>query len=245
MSERTSEQQGVEELAIEDQAVSQPAMNGQPAYKAFIFDLDGTLLHTLPDLVNVTNKALADQGFPPHTSEEILTFVGDGAARLIAQAVPVDATPEQQERVFQNFKAFYHDFGILYTTEFDGMTEALQQAKDAGVKLGILSNKFEQGVLDVRDRFFAGLIEVAHGESDMIPRKPDPTGLLLCARELGVDPVECLFFGDSASDIMAAHNAGMKGVAVTWGYQPHERLMSAKPDYVIETPADMLALAGL
>lgn len=58
-------------------------MSEQRTYKAFIFDLDGTLLHTLPDLVNVTNKALADQGFPPHTPEEILTYVGDGAARLI------------------------------------------------------------------------------------------------------------------------------------------------------------------
>ena len=113
-------------------------MSEQRTYKAFIFDLDGTLLHTLPDLVNVTNKALADQGFPPHTPEEILTYVGDGAARLIAQAVPADATPKQAERVFQNFKNFYHDFGIIYTTEFEGITAALEQAKEAGMGLAIL-----------------------------------------------------------------------------------------------------------
>lgn len=220
-------------------------MNEQRIYKAFIFDLDGTLLNTLPDLVNVTNKALAEEGFPPHSPEQILTYIGDGAASLISQAVPADATQEQFERTFQRFKDNYHDFGILYTTEFDGMTDALKKVKAAGVGLAIMSNKFEQGVLDVRDRFFPGLIEVAHGESDAIPRKPDPAGLLLCAKELGVDPADSLFFGDSASDIQAAHNAGMKGVAVTWGYQPHERLMSAKPDYVIEKPEDMLALAGL
>lgn len=220
-------------------------MNEQQTYKAFIFDLDGTLLNTLPDLVNVTNKALEEEGFPPHSPEQILTYIGDGAARLIAQAVPAEATPEQTERVFQNFKNFYHDFGIRYTTEFDGMSEALERAKAAGIGLAIMSNKFEQGVLDVRDRFFSGLIEVAHGESDSIPRKPDPTGLLLCARELGVDPAQCLFFGDSASDIQAAHNAGMKGVAVKWGYQPHERLFDAHPEYIIDTPADMLTLAGL
>ena len=106
--------------------------------------------------------------------------------------------------------------------------------------LAILSNKFEQGVLDVRDRFFPDLIEVAHGESDAVPRKPDPTGLLLCVSELGVAPEECLFFGDSASDMQAAHNAGMQAVAVTWGYQPQERLMAAAPDHVIEKPVDML-----
>lgn len=220
-------------------------MNEQHAYKAFIFDLDGTLLNTLPDLVNVTNKALEEEGFPTHTPEQILTYIGDGAASLISQAVPADATQEQFERTFKRFKDNYHDFGILYTTEFDGMNDVLQKAKDAGVGLAIMSNKFEQGVIDVRDRFFPGLIEVAHGESESIPRKPDPTGLLLCAKELGVDPSEALFFGDSASDIQAAHNAGMKGVAVMWGYQPHERLLSAQPEYVLDTPADMLPLAGL
>lgn len=221
------------------------SMNEQHAYKAFIFDLDGTLLDTLPDLVNVTNKALEEEGFPTHTPEQILTYIGDGAARLIAQAVPTDASPEQTERVFKNFKAFYRDFGILHTTEFEGMNDVLQKVKDAGVRLAIMSNKFEQGVIDVRDRFFSSLIEVAHGESETIPRKPDPTGLLLCAKELGVDPRDALFFGDSASDIQAAHNAGMKGVAVMWGYQPHERLLGAQPEYVIDTPADMLPLAGI
>lgn len=61
-----------------------------------------------------------------------------------AQAVPADATPEQAERVFQNFKNFYHDFGIIYTTEFEGITAALEQAKEAGVGLAILSNKFDR-----------------------------------------------------------------------------------------------------
>ena len=220
-------------------------MCNQPAYKAFIFDLDGTLLNTLPDLVNVTNKALEEEGFPTHTPEQILTYIGDGAASLISQAVPADASQDEFERTFKRFKDFYHDFGILYTTEFEGMSEALQQAKAAGVKLAIMSNKFEQGVLDVRDRFFPDLIDVAHGESVQVPRKPDPTGILLCAEELGIDPAECLFFGDSASDIEAGHNAGMKSVAVKWGYQPHERLMAANPDYVLERPEDMLVLAGL
>jgi phosphoglycolate phosphatase len=212
----------------------------QGTYKAFIFDLDGTLLDTLPDLANVTNAALADQGFPPHPSEKILTFVGDGAASLIRQAVPDYATPEQAEKVFQNFKTFYHQFGIKYTQEFEGITAILQELKDAGIKLGIMSNKFEQGVNDVTEHFFSGLIDSAHGESDVVPRKPEPQGLLLCAKEMGVDPSECLFFGDSASDIEAAHNAGMKGVAVMWGYQIHGRLLNSNPDFVINKPAEML-----
>lgn len=71
-------------------------------------------------------------------------------------------------------------------------------------------------------------------------RKPRPYRAVLCASELDVAPEECLFFGDSASDMQAAHNAGMEAVAVTWGYQPQERLMAAAPDHVIEKPVDML-----
>lgn len=182
-------------------------MSEQRTYKAFIFDLDGTLLHTLPDLVNVTNKALADQGFPPHSPEEILTYVGDGAARLIAQAVPADATPEQAERVFQNFKNFYHDFGIIYTTEFEGITAALEQAKEAGRVLRSCRTSSNQGVLDVRDRFFPDLIEVAHGESDRFRASLTLQGCCFVPVSSVLLPEECLFFGDSASDMQAAHNA--------------------------------------
>lgn len=219
-------------------------MNDHFGYKAFIFDLDGTLLNTLPDLVNVTNMALAAEGFPPHSPEQILAYIGDGAASLISQAVPEDASQEEFERTFKRFKNLYHEFGVQYTTEFEGMNETLQKLKDSGIKLGIMSNKFEQGVLDVTDRFFSDLIDIAHGESEDIPRKPDPIGLLKCAEEMGVDPDDCLFVGDSASDIHAGHNAGMKAAAVKWGYQPQGRLMASNPDHVLEHPEDMLALAA-
>lgn len=212
-------------------------------YKAFIFDLDGTLLDTLPDLVNVTNTALAEFGYPTHSPEQILTYVGDGAASLISQAVPAGTSPEQFEAVFARFKDLYAEIGLMYTKEFEGMSEALAALSDGGIKLGVMSNKFEQGVLDVVDKFFDGVFDSVHGETAKIPRKPDPTGLLLCAEEMGVSPEECLFFGDSASDIEAGKNAGMFTAAVMWGYQPHERLLASAANYVVETPAGIALIA--
>ncbi len=214
-----------------------------PQFEGFIFDMDGTLLNTLPDLTVVVNKALQMEGFPTHTQEEVLSYVGNGVLALARLAVPEGATEEQAQSVFRNFKALYGEFGMALTTEFEGMTETLHALKAAGKKLGIMSNKFEGGVRDVEAKFFAGLFDVSHGESDTIPRKPDPAGLLTCAEEMGVAPDNCAYFGDSASDLQAAHNAGMYAVGCTWGYQPLEKLETGQPDALIHEPKDMLRFA--
>ncbi len=88
--------------------------------------------------------------------------------------------------------------------------------------------------------YFAGVFDVAHGEREGIPRKPDPTGLLACAEELGVSASRCAYVGDSAGDIVAAHNAGMFAIAATWGYQPLAKLKAANPDALITKPEDLL-----
>ena len=209
-------------------------------FDTFVFDLDGTLLDTLPDLVVLTNAALNEQGFPSRTADEIHSFVGNGARALMYQAVPADASPEQAEAAMRRWMELYPVIGNKLTKPYPHMEETLAALAQRGIGLGVLSNKFDQGVHDVIDAYLPGLFPVQYGECDEIPRKPDPTGLLLCASELGVAPEECLFFGDSASDMQAAHNAGMEAVAVTWGYQPQERLMAAAPDHVIEKPVDML-----
>lgn len=214
-----------------------------PEIDGFIFDMDGTLLHTLPDLAAVTNKALELEGFPPHTEDQIRTFVGNGVLALARLAVPEGATEQQAEQVYLNFKNLYAEYGLDLTREFEGMTDTLDKLHAQGKKLGIMSNKFEGGVKEVEAKFFPGLFDASHGETDAIPRKPEPDGLLLCAKEMGVDPSRCAYFGDSASDLIAAHNAGMLAVGVTWGYQPLETLKSGNPDVLISTPTAILDFA--
>ena len=85
------------------------AMEHQSGFEGFLFDMDGTLLHTLPDLVVVTNKALELEGFPPHAESEILRFVGNGVMSLVLQAVPAEATEEQAQRVFDHFTSLYSE----------------------------------------------------------------------------------------------------------------------------------------
>ena len=86
-----------------------------PEIDGFIFDMDGTLLHTLPDLAAVTNKALELEGFPPHTEDQIRTFVGNGVLALARLAVPEGATEQQAEQVYLNFKNLYAEYGLDLT----------------------------------------------------------------------------------------------------------------------------------
>lgn len=214
--------------------------NTVPSFEGFLFDLDGTLLDTLPDLVEITNRALAEEGFAPHSAQTILGFVGNGAFSLISQATPDYADDAQTKRVYDRFRALYVEAGTRLTREFDGINATLHELKRQGKKLGIMSNKFEAGVLEVEAKFFPGLFDTAHGETDTILRKPEPIGLQVCMEELGLTPQQCIYFGDSHSDMMAAHDAGVYAAGVAWGYQPREKLEQGNPSIIIETPADIL-----
>lgn len=212
-------------------------------FKGFIFDMDGTLLHTLPDLTALTNIVLEREGYPARTEEEVRTFVGNGVLSLILQAVPQEISEEKAQHAFKMFCDLYDEYGIRLTKPFDDMEEVLQTLKSQGIKLGIMSNKFEKGVREVEQRYFPGLFDVSHGEAENIPRKPDPTGLLTCAREMGLSPEECVYFGDSHGDMLAGNNAGMYAVGVTWGYQPIEKIMQGNPAELIGQPKDILKFA--
>ena len=212
-------------------------------FKGFIFDMDGTLLHTLPDLAALTNIVLEREGYPTRTEDEVRTFVGNGVLSLILQAVPQEISEEKAQHAFKMFCDLYEEYGIKLTKPFDDMEETLRTLKAQGIKLGIMSNKFEAGVREVEQRYFPSLFDVSHGEAANIPRKPDPTGLLVCAKEMGLTPDECVYFGDSHGDMLAGNNAGMYTVGVTWGYQPVEKIKQGNPAELIDSPKDILKFA--
>lgn len=217
-------------------------MAAEETFDAFVFDLDGTLLDTLPDLVSVTNETLRHFGHPEHTRDEILAMVGNGLRSLISQAVPAGLSADELERELAYWKAAYDSCGHAHTALYPGMMEALEELKARGKKLAVLSNKFDGGVKDVMNHFMPGFMDFELGEGP-VPRKPDPAGLLLVAKTLGVDPGRIAYVGDSAdTDMLAAHNAGSFAIGVTWGYQPTERLRETA-DALIDSPAQLLDFA--
>lgn len=214
-----------------------------PTFDTFIFDLDGTLLDTMPDLVVVTNKTLEHFGYPTHSHEEILSFVGSGAARLIDRAVPEGTSPERCAEALAYWKQLYPKIGLELTKPYEGMTETLTKLKVRGCKLAVLSNKYEGGVKDVIPMHFPSIFDILHGECENIPRKPDPAGLLLTIDELGTTPERCAYVGDSSGDMLVAHRAGAFPIGVSWGYNPVISLVEADAGIVLDKAAQLLEYA--
>lgn len=209
--------------------------------KAFVFDMDGTILHTLPDLVVATNEALARMGFPERTYDEVLGFMGDGGARLIERAVPPGTSRELREKTFELWRTIYIGSGYPLTEPFPGIVESLEELRRRGAKTAVLSNKFDEGARQLAERFFPGLFDAVRGDAPPAPRKPDPSTLLRMLDELGVQPSETAYVGDAAVDVQVARNAGVRAIGVSWGYDAANPLSVADLDAYIHDPSDLLA----
>ena len=216
-------------------------MGVRMSIKAVIFDMDGTILHTLPDLAAVTNLTMEQMGFPTHSEHDVMTFVGNGAARLVSRACPPEATDVQRERALALWQELYLVHGDKLTQPFPGIPELVAELRRRGVKTAVLSNKFDAAVRVLADDFFPGLFDVARGEIPPTPRKPDPAALLQIMGEFGVTPAETLYVGDTDVDAQVAVNAGVRFVGVAWGYEEAIPMDRAKLSAYIAEPRELLA----
>lgn len=210
--------------------------------KALVFDMDGTLLHTMPDLAAAANEALVRMGFPTRTQDEMLAHMGYGGRWLIGQIVPAEATPEQRQETFELWREFYIGSDYALAAPYDGMVDTLRALRGQGVKLGILSNKFDAGVHTLAQRHFDGLFDTVQGDAPPAPRKPDPTTLLHMLETLGVRPEEAAYVGDAQVDVQVARNAGVRAIGVSWGYDQAAPLPLDELDAYVHAPRELLAL---
>lgn len=206
--------------------------------RAVIFDLDGTLLNTLDDLAGAVNHALAAHGFPQRTVEEVRRFVGNGIANLIHRALPDGTDADTEAAVLATFRAYYADHCLDATAPYDGVMPMLAALRDAGIPMAVVSNKIESAVEALRQRFFADTVTVAIGDHPSRPRKPAPDGTYAALARLGVTPEEAIFVGDSEVDVDTAHHAGMRLLAVTWGFRDEAVLRERGATLFAATPAD-------
>lgn len=211
-------------------------------YSAYVFDLDGTLLDTLPDLVRLTNMVLEGQGWPSRTRDEILSYVGDGGRMLLRRAAPADAQESAIDQAFAAWQELYPEYGHALTRPYAGMPGVLAQLKERGAKLGVLSNKFDAAAKDVVEEHFPGLFHVVRGECEEIPRKPDPRGLRFMLDQLNVAPGQMAYVGDSGSDMTVAAAVGALPVGVSWGYRPLEELREAGAALIVNDPSELALL---
>ena len=206
---------------------------------AVIFDLDGTLLNTLGDLTAAVNHALTACGLPTRTEAQIRTFIGDGVRQLIARSCPADADDTTCETVLAHNVAYYAAHNRELTAPYDGMVALLTALREQGVKTAVVSNKQDKNVQALCAHYFDGLLDLAVGGSDARPLKPAPDSLFYVMERLGVTPDAVWYVGDSVQDVQTARAAGVRCVAVTWGFQDAARLAAEQPTCMADTAEDL------
>ena len=209
---------------------------------AVIFDLDGTLLNTLGDLRAATNHALEVRGLPPHSMEEIRQFIGNGIRLLICRAMP-EGTPEAEiDAALDDFKAYYAAHIHDRTVPYDGIPQLLTALRKRDIKVAVLSNKIDSASQQLIEYFFPEKTDVVFGEHVGVPRKPDPTSCRMVMQQLGVQPEQVLYVGDSGTDMQTAKNAGLYAVGVTWGFRSKEVLLKCGADVLVHRPEQILQI---
>lgn len=209
-----------------------------------IFDLDGTLLNTLEDLTDSVNYAMEKFGFPVHTIEEIRSFVGNGAPKLIERSIPQGTENPSYEAVLAAFKEHYAAHCEDKTKPYEGVMELLAQLKEKGYRMAVVSNKFDGAVKRLCKKYFGSYLETAIGESADVKRKPAPDTVYRALHELSCDGSRAVYVGDSEVDIQTAGNASLPCISVTWGFRTEEQLKAAgaKEKFMLSSPLELLPL---
>lgn len=204
-------------------------------YQLAIFDLDGTLLNTLEDLTDSTNYVLSLHGYPVRTLEEVRRFVGNGIRRLIEQAVPEGVGAEVVDILFEEFMPHYQAHCADKTRPYDGVIALLQSLKQQGIRLAVVSNKEDNAVKELCDKYFPNLLEVSAGERVGIRRKPAPDTVNEVLKLLQMERNQAIYIGDSEVDVATARNAEIDCVAVDWGFRDKDCLQKAGAKVIVST----------
>ena len=213
-------------------------------FKAVLFDLDGTLLDTLGDLANSMNAVLGRLSFPQHPKDAYRYFVGDGVRTLAERVLPeAHRNEENITRCFNAMRAEYAKRWAETTKPYEGIAELLAELDNRGLKKVVLSNKPDDMTkLTVENLLAEFKFDIVQGVSDEVAPKPDPTGALAIADELGLSPSEFLYLGDTNTDMQTANNVGMYPVGAAWGFRDVEELKAGGARAIVQKPTDVLEL---
>lgn len=198
-----------------------------------LFDLDGTLLNTLDDLMDAVNHTMEVFGYPRHSREEVRRFVGNGAGRLLQLSVPQGRDWQEPLAAFQSY---YREHCQIKTAPYPGIMEALYALKK--YPMAIVSNKPDAAVKKLCAQYFPSIY--AQGEHPGCPRKPSPDMVRIAMEHIGVD--RCIYVGDSEVDVLTAHNAAVPCLSVLWGFRDRAEIQAAGESRFCETPAQMPAM---
>ncbi len=198
-----------------------------PPVRTVLWDLDGTLMDTLDDLAAAVNHALALRGLPLHTTPEYRRMVGHGVRNLVRQALPAARQDDDAfvDAALADFKTYYSAHIDRLSHPYPGIPELLSELQERGVRMAVVSNKFQEGAERLVRKFFPGIgFAAILGNRPGLPLKPSPEIVREALEKAGSSPEDALLVGDSPTDMRTAENGGIGSIAVSWGYRSRDEL---------------------
>lgn len=210
--------------------------------RAFLFDLDGTLIDSKQDLVSSINAMLRDTGRTEQPTELVASYVGHGAPQLIASVLGADSSEQERREALAIFLSRYQQKKLDETRAYPGVADAL--TKLAGNPMAVLTNKPAQVSVEILEGLgLAKFFQAIYGGDSFEKKKPDARGALTALRELRAAPADSAMVGDSDVDVQTARNAGMFAVGVNYGFGQHDR-KKQPADLYVDSLLQLVPLAG-
>jgi phosphoglycolate phosphatase len=209
--------------------------------RAFLFDLDGTLIDSKLDLVNSVNFMLREMQRDVLPLATVASYIGHGAPRLVADALGPDSAEADRRRGLEIFLAHYEEHNLDATRAYPGVVEGLEALQDR--PMAVLTNKPVKMSVEILDALsLRKYFRAVYGGDSFEKKKPDPAGAQAILKTLGAEPREAAMVGDSDVDVKTARNAGMLAVAVNYGFGQHDR--QAQPaDLYVDSLQEIVAFA--
>ena len=210
--------------------------------KLCVFDLDGTLMNTIPAISHFGNSALKKFGFPEIEPNRYKLLVGNGRDLLIHRMLAESGndTEENYNNVGKAYDTAYEADPLYKTAPYDGVLNLLDTLKEKGFTLAVLSNKPDNVTQDVVRLFFGERFDVIAGQKKGVAPKPDPAGVYAILDELKMTAEESYFIGDTYVDITTGKNAGIESIGVLWGFRDREELTNAGADHIVAKAEEIL-----
>lgn len=210
--------------------------------KLCVFDLDGTIADTVSTIEYYANGALRAFDLPPIEREKYKVLVGDGALTLAERMMKEVGCSDKEilKKVYEKYVSDYDKDFMYLTTVYDGLCETVDALLEKGIKIAVLTNKPEFTAIKVVDILLGNRVDLVIGNAKERPKKPDPTALFEILEHFNVSGDECLYIGDTSTDMKTGNGGSCRTVGVLWGFRDRAELEEANAAFIIEKPAEIL-----
>lgn len=214
-------------------------------YKCCVFDLDGTVADTIESIAYTANKTLHEYQLEPLATEIYYKIIGDGYKKLIERALIYAGDKEltHYQDALDTYLELFQEYSTYNVKLYEGILSSVDYLRANNIKMAILSNKpHDETQRVVRYLFQDNPFDIVVGNQENIPKKPDKAGLMNILNQLNIEPEDCLYFGDTNTDMQTGKNAGVDTVGVTWGFRDRAELEAFAPQYIIDRPIQIIQL---